>query len=145
MFFWNAGIFAWNARTIKQELEKYLPEVTRLFSGWENVFGTPVEKEFISRAYSDCIRISIDYGVMEKTDCAWIYPARFGWADIGNWEALYSHYDGKDNHGNAFVSTPMMCSSSARRITGSSRTSLPALPCLTTRTSGNLNKYNHGT
>lgn len=103
-FFWNAGIFAWNARTIKQELEKYLPEVTRLFSGWENVFGTPVEKEFISRAYSDCIRISIDYGVMEKTDCAWIYPARFGWADIGNWEALYSHYDGKDNHGNAFVS-----------------------------------------
>lgn len=103
-FFWNAGIFAWNARTIKNEMEKHLPEVTRLFSGWENVFGTPVEKEFIERAYSDCIKISIDYGVMEKTDKAWIYPAQFGWADIGNWEALYSNYDRKDNYGNAFIS-----------------------------------------
>ena len=103
-FFWNAGIFAWNARIIRQEMEKYIPEVTRLFAGWENVFGTPVEPEFIGRAYSDCIKISIDYGVMEKTDRAWIYPARFGWADIGNWEALYGNYDKKDNHGNAFIS-----------------------------------------
>ena len=103
-FFWNAGIFAWNARTIREEAEKHIPEVTRLFAGWENVIGSPMEKEFIERAYSDCIKISIDYGVMEKTDRAWIYPARFGWADIGNWEALYSHYDRKDNHGNAFIS-----------------------------------------
>lgn len=103
-FFWNAGIFAWNAETIKNELEKYLPEITRLFTGWENVLGTPVEKEFIERVYADCIKISIDYGVMEKTDRAWIYPARFGWADIGNWEALYDHYEDKDNHGNAFIS-----------------------------------------
>ena len=103
-FFWNAGIFAWNARTIREEAEKHIPEVTRLFAGWENVIGSPMEKEFIERAYSDCIKISIDYGVMEKTDRAWIYPARFGWADIGNWEALYSHSDRKDNHGNAFIS-----------------------------------------
>ncbi len=115
-FFWNAGIFAWNAATIRNELEKHLPEVTRLFAGWESVLGTPMEQEFVTRAYSDCIRISIDYGVMEKTDRAWIYPAKFGWADIGNWEALYSHYPDKDNKGNAFISGEKLSDGNSRLL-----------------------------
>ena len=82
-FFWNAGIFLWKAETIRNEMEKYLPEVTGLFKGWENALGTPIEGEFIAKAYTDCPYISIDYGVMEKTDIAWMYPVRFGWGDIG--------------------------------------------------------------
>ncbi len=87
-FFWNSGIFAWKAETIREEMEKYLPEVTRLFNGWETAIGSPAESEFISRAYTDCLKISIDYGVMEKTGIAWLYPASFGWSDIGAWESL---------------------------------------------------------
>ena len=37
---------------------------------------------------------------MEKTDWAWIYPAKFGWQDIGTWESLYN-YIPKDADGNA--------------------------------------------
>ena len=58
-FFWNSGIFIWKASTICAEMEKYIPEVTELFRGWETQIG-----------------------VMEHTDRAWLYPARFGWADI---------------------------------------------------------------
>ena len=100
-FFWNAGIFLWKAETIRKEMEKYLPEVTGLFRGWENALGTVVEKEFIARAYTDCLNISIDYGVMEKTDKAWVYPVRFGWSDVGTWESLYNTMPEKDPFGNA--------------------------------------------
>lgn len=100
-FFWNAGIFLWKAETIRKEMEKHLPEVTGLFAGWENAIGSKIESEFIVRAYTDCINISIDYGVMEKTDRAWIYPVQFGWTDIGTWESLYTYMPGKDRHGNA--------------------------------------------
>ena len=99
-FLWNAGIFLWKARTIREEMEKHLPEVTGLFKGWENAIGSKIENEFIARAYTDCINISIDYGVMEKTDRAWVYPVKFGWQDIGTWDSLYNFMPEKDRGGN---------------------------------------------
>ena len=100
-FLWNSGIFAWKAQTIREEMEKYLPEVTGLFNGWEKALGSSAEQDFITRAYTDCLNISIDYAVMEKTDRAWLYPASFGWADIGSWESLQEFYPHKDALGNA--------------------------------------------
>ncbi len=99
-FLWNAGIFVWKASVIKEEMEKHLPEVTSQFSGWETALATPMEKDFIHRAYTDCPNISIGYSVMERTDRAWIYPAHFGWQDIGTWESLYT-YIPKDSENNA--------------------------------------------
>lgn len=99
-FLWNAGIFLWKAQTIREEMEKHLPEVTGQFTGWESAIGTMIEDEFIQRAYTGCMNISIGYGVMERTDRAWIYPAKFGWQDIGTWESLYN-YIPQDEEGNA--------------------------------------------
>ena len=101
-FFWNAGIFLWKASTIKSEMERHLPEVTGLFNGWEMALGSKIEGEFIARAFTDCPNISIDYGVMEKTERAWIYPVKFGWSDIGTWESLYTLQQ-KDQDGNAIA------------------------------------------
>ncbi|MBR1705855.1 MAG: hypothetical protein IJ721_03585 [Bacteroidales bacterium] len=78
-FFWNSGIFIWKADTIRAEMEKYIPEVTELFTGWQDHLD---ESTFLERAYTECPKISLDYGVMERTDRAWLYPARFGWADL---------------------------------------------------------------
>lgn len=100
-FFWNSGVFVWRAETIRQEMEKYLPEVTGFFAGWEGAIGSKIEEEFILRAYTDSLNISIDYGVMEKTERAWIYPVSFGWQDIGTWESLYNYIPDKDKAGNA--------------------------------------------
>ncbi|MBR6280808.1 MAG: mannose-1-phosphate guanylyltransferase [Bacteroidales bacterium] len=100
-FLWNSGIFVWQASVIRGEMEQYLPEVTELFRGWESRLGTPEEGAFIEKVYMNMERISVDYGVMEKTEKAWLYPAKFGWADIGNWESLYSYLSAKDADGNA--------------------------------------------
>ena len=96
-FFWNSGIVISSADTLRREMEELIPEVTRLFVGWEMNLGTPDEKAFIERAYADCPKVSIDYGVMEKTGIAWIYPAKFGWDDVSSWNALYDALgNGKD-------------------------------------------------
>ena len=102
-FLWNSGIFVWRASAIQGALEKYAPEITSLWSGWQEALGSEHELEFLERIYTDMPRISIDYAVMEKTDNAWVYPAKFRWADIGNWESLYdylAHHDenGKQGH-----------------------------------------------
>ena len=80
-FLWNSGIFVWQASLILEELGKYAPEIMCL---WE-------ESDDIDRIYTDCQRVSIDYAVMEKSDNVFVYPADFGWSDIGTWGSLYTH------------------------------------------------------
>ena len=100
-FLWNAGMFIWKAKTIQEEMEKHMPLVTGLFRGWENVIGTELENDFIHKAYTDCMNLSISYGVMEKTDRAWIYPVQFDWQDIGTWESLHNYMTSRKGEENA--------------------------------------------
>ena len=101
-FFWNAGIFVWRGKTIKSEMERHLPEVTGLFIGWEMALGSKIEKDFIAKAYTDCINISIDYGVMEHAKNVCVMPSDFGWSDLGTWGSLYELSD-KDEHQNVIL------------------------------------------
>ena len=127
-FFWNAGIFVWNAKTIRQEIERHLPEMNRLFTGWEMALGSKIESEFIARAFTDCQNISIDYGVMEKTDRAWIYPVKFGWSDVGTWESLYNYIKDKDAFRNAIdVETSLLEETSGSLVISSDKKKLIAV------------------
>lgn len=99
-FLWNTGIFIWKSSEIKKELEQHMPEITKLWRGWEEALGSDGERSFLERIYTDMPRSSIDYALMEKTDNAWVYPAHFSWADIGNWDSLYdylAHHDANEN------------------------------------------------
>ena len=100
-FFWNSGIFAWKASVIMDEMAKYLPDVLSVFNGFDQYAGTPAERSFLEKAYAECPKISIDYGVMEKTDIAWLYSGQFGWSDVDSWESLFSAVTAKDSDGNA--------------------------------------------
>ncbi|MCR4859990.1 MAG: mannose-1-phosphate guanylyltransferase [Bacteroidales bacterium] len=104
-FLWNSGIFVWRADAIRKELELHSPEITRLWTGWQDVLGTESQHNFLERIYTDMPRTSIDYAVMEKTDNAWVYPARFQWADLGNWDSLYEYLAYHDAQGNALNRT----------------------------------------
>lgn len=100
-FLWNTGIFIWKASSIKSELEHHAPEITRLWEGWEEGLSADRRADFLEKVYADCPKISIDYAVMEKSDKVWIFPGIFRWADIGNWESLYSYLSRRDADGNA--------------------------------------------
>ena len=96
-FLWNSGIFVWNVKTIAQELEKHLPDIANQFKDIIPYYYTPLEEEYIKGISEGCNGISIDYGVMEKTSCSWVFETSFGWSDVGTWEALYMLGEKDDN------------------------------------------------
>jgi mannose-1-phosphate guanylyltransferase len=106
-FLWNSGIFVWSTASIIKAMEKYDPELANLFKeGWE-FYNTPREQEFVTRAYTTCKNISIDYSVMEKADNVYVRSSIFGWSDLGTWGSLYTHIE-KDADRNAIVGRNIM-------------------------------------
>lgn len=101
-YFWNAGIFVWNIRTIVAELRKHVPALCAQMDEMAEGFGTEQEAETVARIFPTCEKISIDYAVMEKADCIYTIPADFGWSDLGNWASLYALLQ-KDEAGNAAI------------------------------------------
>ncbi len=102
-FFWNSGIFVWTLKSIKSALEAHLPDVGRLFEHGDTAYYTNDEQQFILDTYAECKSISIDYGVMEKSDNVHVICADFGWSDLGTWTSLYLQ-SAKDEKANAVLS-----------------------------------------
>jgi mannose-1-phosphate guanylyltransferase len=101
-FYWNSGIFIWKADSIVTAFEKFLPDIFSVFDDGQEIYGTRQEKAFISRAYTSCRSISIDYGIMEKADNVYVICTDVGWSDLGTWSSLYEHSE-IDNDGNAII------------------------------------------
>ncbi|MFD2246053.1 mannose-1-phosphate guanylyltransferase [Pontibacter ruber] len=98
-FVWNSGIFIWNVQSILSAFRLYLPEITEIFEEGSSIYNTPAEQNFITRAYSHCRNVSIDYGIMEKVDNVYVVLSDFGWSDLGTWNSLYT-IGQKDESGN---------------------------------------------
>jgi len=101
-FFWNAGIFVWSLKSIRNAFEKYLPDIDLLFKEGLGKYNTATEADFIAETYSQCQNISIDYGVMEKAENVYVYCSDFGWADLGTWGSLHENSE-KDEKNNAII------------------------------------------
>jgi Mannose-1-phosphate guanylyltransferase len=89
-FVWNSGIFVWNLRSILKALSTHLPEIDSLFRDGVGIYNSPKEKEFISKVYSLCRSVSIDYGIMEGASNVYVHCADFGWSDVGTWRSLFN-------------------------------------------------------
>lgn len=101
-YFWNAGIFVWNANTIVNAFRVYQPAIASVFEGLRGKYGTPEEAELIEQEFPKCENISVDYAIMEKADEIYVYPADFGWSDLGSWSSLKAHVK-NDIYGNACI------------------------------------------
>jgi len=88
-FVWNAGIFIWGISTIIRSFEEFMPEMAETFDEGTNLYWSESEDSFISKAYSHCKNISIDYGIMEKAENVFVLLSDFGWSDLGTWKSLY--------------------------------------------------------
>jgi len=98
-YYWNAGIFIWKARTLLEEARQHMPEHHKLLSEVVDSWGTPDWKRNLRVAYSQLERISVDFGIMEKTSRAAVVEANFKWSDLGGWIALGEQlsHDGAGN------------------------------------------------
>ena len=96
-FLWNSGMFVWSAKSITLAYRKHLRDMYDLFEEGKQFYNTDKETEYIDRVFPACKNISIDYGIMEKSEHVYVYPASFGWSDLGTWGSLYTQLDLDEN------------------------------------------------
>ena len=101
-YYWNAGIFIWNVKMVVNTISNLVPDLASVFDKIEPYFYTEQEQEIVNQYFPTCPNISIDYAVMEKSDEVFVYPANFGWSDLGTWGSLYTHLE-QDENRNATV------------------------------------------
>lgn len=89
-YYWNSGMFAFSSSLFIEEVRRHAPDVWEAFE----------ESGDVEEAYNRVPEISIDYGVMEKTDKAAVVPLNTRWSDLGSFDAIYEVLD-KDSDGNA--------------------------------------------
>lgn len=101
-FFWNSGVFIWNVQTIVDAMCTHQPDIAAIFERLIPVFYTDQEQEQVDALYQESPNISVDYAILEKSKNVWVFPAVFGWSDLGTWGSLHEKLD-KDAEGNACV------------------------------------------
>lgn len=99
---WNSGIFLWSVSTVEKAFRSYQPKMSALFDSLEDYFYTEKEREIIGQKFPDCEKISVDYAIMEHAQNIYVFPADFGWSDLGTWGSLYE-LSGKDKEGNVII------------------------------------------
>lgn len=98
-YVWNSGMFVWKVSKILEDFKRYLPKVYSKLEEISKYMGTDKEEEMIKQIYPTIPSISIDYGIMERSDDVVVVPGEFGWNDVGSWDVLGAIYP-TDERGN---------------------------------------------
>lgn len=91
---WNSGLFAWSAARLRAEVEQHTPELS--------VALAALRAGDIPRFFAMVTPISIDVGVLERSNAVAVVAGAFHWDDVGTWEAL-ARVRSRDASGNVLV------------------------------------------
>jgi len=101
-YYWNSGTFIWKVRTILTMIKTHIPTLYNLLVEFEKSIGTEQEKEALESLYKNVPSVSVDVGIMEKSNKTVMISADIGWGDVGSWSAMDGLYP-KDKSGNICV------------------------------------------
>ena len=78
-YLWNSGIFVWRVGDFLDELRAHTPEIAPALAE----HGEDID------AYFAAVKpISVDVGVLERSERVLVIAGDFGWDDVGTWGAL---------------------------------------------------------
>jgi mannose-1-phosphate guanylyltransferase len=87
-FYWNSGMFCFQAGVYLEELQKFEPEVFNASrAAFENASDGKLDYDLSMQIPS----ISVDYAVMERTQKIKVVPSSFQWSDMGSFESIYEY------------------------------------------------------
>lgn len=93
-YLWNSGIFVWRASTLLDELRRHTPELGELLP--------LLEAGEVAEFFEQAPTLSIDEGLLERSDRVAVARADFRWDDVGAWDAV-ARTRGTDSRGNVGV------------------------------------------
>lgn len=86
-YFWNSGMFIFNSKTLLDNYKEFLPNIyhkSSLIDDWSKDLASGK----INELYSSMQPISIDNGIMEKSQGILMLPLKSDWSDLGSWDSL---------------------------------------------------------
>lgn len=87
-YLWNSGMFVFRTTLFLEECRRLQPKLYSCF------------QKDLETAYQEAPRLSVDNGIMERTDRAAVVPLGSYWNDVGSFDALWELLE-KDQDGNA--------------------------------------------
>jgi mannose-1-phosphate guanylyltransferase len=90
-YLWNSGIFVWRVGDFLDDVRRLTPEVAGALHQHAND---------LDGFFAAVTPISVDVGVLERSDRVVVMPGDFGWDDVGTWGSLRRVRD-TDANGNA--------------------------------------------
>ena len=110
-FFWNSGMFLFNAKTFWKQLELHVNEISALFK--ENLND-------VKRRFVELPDLSIDYAIMERSKDILVCPLAISWSDVGCWDSVYDMME-KDADQNVKIGEVLAINTTNSLIIGGKR------------------------
>ncbi len=88
-FLWNTGLFLARASYLRQRFIQIFPDALRRMR--EEFPDADIEQEqrYMGEHFSTLPNISMDKGMLELNERAYVMKCDFGWADLGTWHSMY--------------------------------------------------------
>lgn len=93
-YLWNTGLFVWRVADLLDQIERFTPELAELIP----ILREGGTEEFFRRTPD----LSIDHGLLERSDRVGVVTADFHWDDVGAWDAVYRTHP-IDDRGNVAI------------------------------------------
>lgn len=101
-YLWNANIYCWSTKTIKDAFTKYAPDIATGLNQISEAINQENEQQVLARVYQEVSNVQIDHAISEKVDNLVVIPGDFGWNDVGDWKVVYDMQT-KDAQGNVII------------------------------------------
>lgn len=105
-FFWNSGMLFGTVGVLLREIQLWMPELSQSLEGVaahiqsdSGFYPYQVFNNAGRSLYEKLPELSIDYGVLERSQCVAVVPCEMDWCDVGSWEVLNELFD-SDEEGN---------------------------------------------
>jgi mannose-1-phosphate guanylyltransferase len=102
-YLWNSGMFIFTSKVILEEIEHSMPKHYEILMEINKLIENGYTKSDLSEAaailFEKFEKISIDFGVMERSERIKVIPSSFGWNDIGSYNAFNDVFE-EDGNGN---------------------------------------------
>ncbi len=87
-YFWNAGMYIFNAKSMKNRFKKYIPDIFKMIEIIQKSLDSDNYEKILAKEYPKMNDINFEYAIVENDNNVFVMPLDIGWSDVGSWSSL---------------------------------------------------------